>query len=521
MPEGLLHRHRKATRTSGLGPRSLPKVCVTVAGPSLDRLRAAALAEIARITPAQRFLELRLDFLRPAAWRDLRGLARLVRDLRRRRCALIVTLRSIAAGGKFAGSAEEQLQILSEVAAAGSNLVDLEVESAEHLGHAAVRALRKAAPVMISFHDYRETPAGLEMALGRLHHFPADYYKLVTQSNDPLDNATVLDLLAHGRGHLVAFTMGEIGRPTRVMCLAAGSPFTYAAALRSGVPGIGQIPATLMRGLYRADRIGKRTRVFAVVGHPIGHSLSPVIHNVALADRGLDATYVACEAADFVSFWETFRSRLAGLSITMPHKEAAARAADERDPAAERAGAANTLVRRGDVWKAYNTDAIGLLRPLQKRLKLAGARVLVAGAGGAARAAVTVLGEAGCRVSIVNRTAEKAQELARELGAEVVTRESLAGTRYDAVIHTTPLGMTPNVAGCFFEPHELNTRILFETVYTPATTCLMRLAQRKGIDVISGVEMFLTQAFEQFRLWTGKKAPEKLMEDALRAALPK
>jgi 3-dehydroquinate dehydratase/shikimate dehydrogenase len=246
-----------------------------------------------------------------------------------------------------------------------------------------------------------------------------------------------------------------------------------------------------------------------------------VIHNVALAALGLDTVYVAFEAANFESFWNAFQMRLAGLSITMPHKEAAARAAGERDAAAEDAGAANTLVRRAGHWKAYNTDVTGLVKPLEQRMKLAGARVLVAGAGGAARAAVSVLTQAGCRVSIVNRTAAHAAALAAEYGAEVVEREALVRNRYDAVVHTTPLGMTPEVSGCFFEPAELNARILFETVYTPATTCLMRMAQRRGIEVISGVEMFLTQAVEQFRLWTGKKAPEKVMEDALRAALPR
>jgi 3-dehydroquinate dehydratase/shikimate dehydrogenase len=349
---------------------------------------------------------------------------------------------------------------------------------------------------------------------------------LVTQANDPLDNATVLDLLAKGRGRLVAFTMGEMGRCTRVMCLAAGAPFTYAAAHHGkkpgGVPGIGQIPALMMRGLYRADRIGKRTRVLGVVGHPIGHSLSPVIHNVALAALGLDAVYVAFEALHFDSFWSAFQARLAGLSITLPHKEAAARAAEQRERAAEDAGAANTLVRRAGHWWAYNTDVIGLRGPLERRLKLAGARVLVAGAGGAARAAVSVLTQAGCRVSIVNRTAAHAEALAAELGAAVVSREDLAGHQWDVIVHTTPLGMTPDVTTCFFKPAELNTRILFETVYTPATTRLMRMAQRRGgIEVISGVEMFLAQAVEQFRLWTGKKAPEKVMEDALRAALPR
>ena len=503
--------------------RGYPKVCVTVAGRNLRELGVFARKEAGHFG----FVELRLDYLSAAALRDIAGVTKLIRELRKGRVAVIATLRSAAAGGQFAGSAEEQLAVLEAAARAGASLVDLEVESAEHLGRDVVRGLHQLAPLMVSFHDYQETPNGLPMALGRLRHFPAELYKLVTMSHDPLDNDAVLDLLALGRGKLVAFALGEMGRPTRVMALAAGSPFVYAGAVKGGVPGIAQIPAAEMKMLYRAQKITRRTKIFGVAGSPVGHSLSPAIHNAAFAELAMDAVYVPFEVPEFDRFWKAFAPRIAGLSITMPHKEAAARAANWRDPLANRAGAANTLVqikqvqikqvKKGPQWAAYNTDVLGILGPLARRMELQGARVLVAGAGGAARAAVFALREAGCEVFVVGRTPERAQALAAEAGVHFVERKRL-GT-YDVILNATPLGMTPDVDSSFFQADELKARVLFETVYTPSTTQLMRLAAGRGLEVISGGEMFLAQAAVQFALWTKKSAPLKVMGKALEAAL--
>lgn len=492
---------------------SLPKVCVTVAGRSLRELTAFAKNEAKHFG----FVELRLDYLSADALRDLAGLTRLVSGLRKSRIELIATLRSAAAGGEFGGSAEEQLEILETVAGAGASLVDLEVESAEHLGQATVRGLGKLAPLMVSFHDYLETPSSLEMAVGRLRRFAAKYYKLVTLSRDPLDNAAVLDLLKEGRGKLVAFTLGDMGSPTRLMCLAAGSPFTYAAATKGGVAGIGQIPAVLMRDRYGAADIGRRTKIFGIAASPVGHSMSPAIHNAGFAAVGVDAVYLPFEVPEFDRFWKEFAPRLDGLSITMPHKAAALRAATQRDPMAERIGAANTLVKSGRQWKAYNTDTTGILEPLEKRIKLAGAKVLVAGAGGAARAAVYALRDAGCEVSIVGRTPERVRALAAEAGVAFVDRGKLGS--YDVILHATPLGQTPKTGESFFEASELNAKILFETVYNPRVTELARLAQKRGLEVIWGGEMFLAQAARQFELWTKQPAPVKVMAVAFAAGL--
>jgi len=489
----------------------LPRICLTVTGETPEELLEYALQAGA----LSRFVELRLDYLTVPE----EGPA-VVRAVSRKGIAVIATLRGAAAGGRFQGSAEEQLAILHAAGRAGANLLDIELEAAEHLGVSTVRKLRRACPLLLSFHDFRETPGNPAVILKRLKAYPADHYKVVTFAARHQDNAAVLDLLRKEKGKLVAFTMGEVGQPTRILCLVAGSPFTYAAPAAGGVDGLGQIPWEQMTRLYRAQRIGPRTKVYGVVGDPVGHSLSPAIHNAAFSHVRRDAVYLAFWATDFKDFYAALGAyRLAGVSVTMPHKEAGAAAVAWKDELATRAGAVNTMVLRAGKWQGYNTDMLGILGPLEQRTRLAGSQVLVAGAGGAARAAAIALADAGAKVTVVARRFKQAAELAALSGGQALDLADLDSQAFDIIVHATPLGMTPNVDECFFTPEQLKGRLLFETVYTPMETRLVRLAKSRRMKVILGLEMFLEQAAAQFRLWTGRNAPRAVMEQALRAAL--
>lgn len=489
----------------------LPRICLTVTGETPEELLDHAL----RAGSLSQFVELRLDYLE----QPQEGPA-VVRAVRRKRIQVIATLRGAAAGGKFQGSAEEQLAILATAGKAGASLLDLELEAAEHIGRPAVRKLRQAAALLLSFHDFRETPRNPGVLLSRLKSFPADYYKLVTLAGRHQDNAAVLDLLRKEKGKLVAFTMGEIGQPTRILCLVAGSPFTYAAPPVGGVDGLGQIPWEQMTGVYRAHRISPRTKVYGVVGNPVAHSLSPVVHNAAFSHIRRDAVYLAFCAEEFKDFRAALGAyRLAGVSVTMPHKEAAASAVAWKDELATRAGVVNTMVLRAGKWQGYNTDMLGILGPLEQRTRLRGSRVLVAGAGGVARAAALALADAGASVTIVARRSKQAADLAEAAGGRVLDLDGLNGQKFDIIVHATSLGMSPNTEECFFTPQQLNARLLFETVYTPLETRLVKLARGRRIKVILGLEMFIEQATAQFRLWTGRNPPRAVMEQAARAAL--
>jgi 3-dehydroquinate dehydratase/shikimate dehydrogenase len=210
---------------------------------------------------------------------------------------------------------------------------------------------------------------------------------------------------------------------------------------------------------------------------------------------------------------------IAGLSVTIPHKETILRFLDGCDPLAARIGAVNTVVvRGGGRLYGYNTDYVGVLRSLEQRMRLTGSRVLLFGAGGAARAAAFALAQAGSIVCVCARRPERARALARAVGGQVVSRAGLKHEFFDAIVNCTPIGMHPH-GGFPLASAELNCRIVMDMVYRPRETELLQLARRKGIEIISGVEMFLAQGFAQYEIWTGERAPESAMRRAVVSAL--
>jgi 3-dehydroquinate dehydratase/shikimate dehydrogenase len=203
---------------------------------------------------------------------------------------------------------------------------------------------------------------------------------------------------------------------------------------------------------------------------------------------------------------------LSGLSVTMPLKQEVLKHLENMDPVSSQVGACNTIVRAHDgKLYGFNTDVGGILRPLEKRLTLAGAKVLVLGAGGAARAAAFGLVSKGAEVSILNRTPQTAQKLAREAKAKSIRREQVAKTTFDVIVNATSVGMHGAKSQHILEPKEINARFVFDLVYNPVETPLLRMARQKGIAVITGVEMFVQQGARQFEIWTGKRAPEEEM----------
>lgn len=500
--------------------KTLPRVCWTIAAE-----RAGEVMAQVRSTPGVRFVELRADYLL-----DPDEAPGIIRKLRRMRIEVLVTLRSLAAGGRYAGGLGEQLGLLTAYGGAGAAAVDLEIESAERAGAAPVAALRDQAALVVSFHDFEGTPSPLHIDLARLRRIPADCYKVVTTSHTHADNAAVLELYEPKRGarttkgrppKLVAFAMGEVGMPTRVLSIARGAPWSYAALSAGQAVAPGQIPGEEMVSRYRVEQITAKTAFYGVIGNPVAHSISPAVHNAAFAATRRNAVYLPFRVDrldDFLAALPAYR--LAGFSITIPHKEAMAGTAGARlDAVARTAGAVNTVVVRGAKLQCYNTDMAGVTVPLGKRMKLAAARILVAGTGGAARAAAFALAGERARVAIVGRRTELAAALAEAVNGEVVERNSLSGEPFDAIVHATPLGMEPDTESCFFGAGELNAPVLLETVYTPAETKLVRLARERGIEVILGMEMFLEQAVRQFELWTRRKAPRAIMERAVKEAL--
>jgi len=266
--------------------------------------------------------------------------------------------------------------------------------------------------------------------------------------------------------------------------------------------------------------IGTDTALCMVIGDPVAHSLSPLIHNAAYRAAGAADRFVfiaaRVEAGRLRAALQGVRALgIRGVSCTLPHKEAVLAELDELDPLAQRIGAVNTVVNAGGRLMGYNTDSDGVAAPLARRTPLAGKRVLILGAGGAARAAAFALSAQRAAVTLANRSLPRAQALAGEIGAAVLDwRERSSAHEYDIVFNATSIGMrsaeSPLARG------DLRAgQIVFDAVYTPYDTALLRAARAAGAETVHGTEMFVEQAARQFLLYTGIEAPRAAMEDAL------
>jgi 3-dehydroquinate dehydratase/shikimate dehydrogenase len=252
----------------------------------------------------------------------------------------------------------------------------------------------------------------------------------------------------------------------------------------------------------------------------VAHSLSPVMMNTAFRRETVNAVYLALHAKTPKDLFACVNDiPIRGLSITMPYKQEIIAALSNSDALTRQIGACNTLVRSQDgKLYGFNTDVAGIIVPLEQRLTLQGAKVLIVGAGGAARAAAFGLKNKGAEVFIANRTPENAQALARQSKSKYMKRADVGKSTFDAIINATPVGMG-NGKQSPLEDKELNTRYLFDLVYSPAETKLIKMAKAKNIQVISGLEMFVQQGARQFEIWTGKPAPVAEMAFVVTKAL--
>ena len=491
------------------------KLCISVQGATSGELFARANAALKDSI----FIEFRLDILpKPAAvFGELKAFLN-----RRRDVTAIATCRRKSCGGQFTGSLNAELEILLKAAETGCHIVDLEIESVEHCTRpqlAKFRASLRAAgaSLLISSHDFTRTrrPDGLNQVAQRIADHEPDFVKVVTSARSLADNLSVLQMVEDQslNSQIVGIAMGEEGIISRILSPRAGAAFTFASAAEGAETAPGQISARTLLDLYHLEQLDQATRIFGVAGNPIAHSLSPLMHATAFRRENLNAIMLPLKVRTLDDLLTVVRDLpLDGVAVTMPLKQEVLPHLANMDPLTSRIGACNTL-RTGADGKLYgfNTDVAGVVRPLERRMRLPNARILVIGAGGAARAAVFGLVEQGAEVYIVNRTHEKAVALARKAKAHVLKQNVLAKQRFDAIINTTPCGMTGFKQPLPIKESDLNASLVFDMVYTPIETPLLKLAKSRGLAVISGLEMFAQQGARQFEIWTGKPAPESEM----------
>ncbi|MGL4554650.1 MAG: type I 3-dehydroquinate dehydratase, partial [Gemmataceae bacterium] len=472
--------------------------CLTVSAVDVDRIcvvigrtrHGMMVGEMQEAVKAgARFLELRLDFLQKAP--DFKRL------LRNKPCTLMATVRRPPDGGKWDDGEDARRTVIRQAIVAGFDWIDLETDVADQVPRYG------ATKRVVSYHNFREMPVDLEAIHARMCKQDADVVKIVVRAQTPADNVRILSLIPDAPKPTVAFCMNDVGFPSRVLQAKYGAPYTYAAfnKERNIAPGM---PSFLeLKQLYRYDAIDANTRVFGVLGDPVGHSLSPLIHNAAFKAMNLNAVYLPFRVPrdGFEGTLGTFNQiPVDGYSVTIPHKEAAAAFAKEKAASVSECHAANTLVRRADGFEAYNTDHSGILaafhdmlptfsRPPQEvpppgsspHLKpvpvppqiasLAGRVVLILGAGGVARAAAYALRSEGAQITISNRTPERAMALVSELGCRNVDWSARHSVVCDTVINCTSIGMDPNVDESPLHHSSLKPGlIVFDTVYTPEQT---------------------------------------------------
>jgi 3-dehydroquinate dehydratase/shikimate dehydrogenase len=463
-------------------------------------------------------LELRLDYLARAP-----DFKRLLVD---KPCPLVATVRRVADGGRWTGTEDARLALLRQAIVSGFDWVDLEADIANQIPR-----FGKTKRI-VSYHNMREIPADLETIHGNMCQQDADAVKVAVRATQIGDAVRVLNLMKNPAKPTLALAIGDLGAPTRVLGARLGAPFTYASFNKDRGIAPGMFSFEEMRRTFFYEQINAETKVFGVVGDPVAHSLSPKLHNQAFRHLGINAVYLPFrvprgELAAFLKAYDQIPLR--GISVTIPHKEVAAELATHKDDTVAVTKAANTLIRTDNGWAAYNTDYTGIIETLRTNLPLGpdqrptpleSMTVLILGAGGIARSVAHALHRNHVPVTLTNRTMARAHGLAAEVGCGTMEWDARHTAVCDLVINCTSVGMHPEVDESPMHHSFFRDGLtVFDTVYTPENTLLIKEAKNRGAHTITGVDLFVRQAALQFKLFTGQDAPLELMHLAAKRAL--
>ncbi|MDQ2856286.1 MAG: shikimate dehydrogenase [Acidobacteriota bacterium] len=498
------------------------RICVPVCEGSITDLRRASL----RAAQISDIVEFRIDCLVEGV--TIRDLEELAAELNR---PVIMTFRSRKQGGLGATNLPSFMNLLFEK----QQEIDIELEAVEQLNCQSTAPPTSAEwqRIICSHHDFTGVPEDLDQIYARMIATPAGILKIAVMANDIVDCLPVFQLLKRARDagrQMIAIAMGPAGVATRILGPAYGSYLSYGALDTNSATAPGQVTAQELRELYRIDLINPQTQVMGIVGFPVGHSISPQIHNSAFTQAGINAVYIPLEVREVSSFMKRMvhpRSRkmdwnLRGLSVTAPHKSAVLDCLDWVDDSAKEIGAVNTIVIDGDTLRGYNTDAPAVLKPVSEKLgSLRDSRCAVIGAGGAANAVLWSLRNEGARATVFARDLEKGRALAEKFDAHPDRLEGASFKDFDFIINATPLGTLGVSAGetPATAVQLRGARLAYDLVYNPSETLFLKEARDAGCETIGGLEMLVLQAAEQFKLWTGEEAPVSVMRETAERAV--
>ena len=496
-------------------PRKPDPICAVIARTRHDMIHAEIM-EAARRNVM--LAEVRIDYLAKAP-----DFGRLLAD---KPLPLLATVRRREDKGRFKGTEDERRMLLRQAIVAGFDWVDIEEDL--------IKSIPRYGKTkrIVSYHNFNEVPADLHAIFRRMHEADADVIKIACMPNQIEDVARVLELVRVSKKPTIAFCMGDMGVASRLVQGVLGAPFTYAALNPERLPAPGMMTVGQLQNIYGVRRLNKETKVFGVVGDPIGHSLSPIVHNIGFRKLGINALYLPFRVpegklANFLASHTPLK--IQGLSVTIPHKESAVHQATEMESLVAQTQSANTLVRTASGFNAMNTDRPAILESLTAGLpanpdgspgSLKQRIALVLGAGGVARSVVHALMDAGALVTVTNRTDEKSHKLAKEMGCRQVDWAMRTGVLCDIVVNCTSCGMYPEVDESPIHPSVFKTgMVVMDTIYNPENTMMIKQARGHGAQVVTGLDMFIRQAAAQFRAFTGQEPPVDLMRQVAKNAL--
>ncbi|XP_062198894.1 bifunctional 3-dehydroquinate dehydratase/shikimate dehydrogenase, chloroplastic-like isoform X1 [Phragmites australis] len=499
-------------------------VCVPLVGRTVEEMEADAAAAAAS---GGDLVEIRLDFIE--GFRPREHLPRLLRG-----CPLpaLVTYRPNWEGGQYEGDDTTRFETLRLAMELGVDYVDIELKVADKFISFLSGNKPEKCKLIVSSHNYEYTPSCEELAnlVARIQAVGADIVKVATTAKDIVDVSRMFQVMVHCQVPMIGLVMSERGLMSRVLAPKFGGYLTFGILNATKTSASGQPTVEELLDIYNIKCIGPDTKVFGLIANPVKQSKSPILHNKCLQSVGYNAVYLPLLGDNLASFLETYSSPdFSGFSCSLPFKVDAVQCCDEHDPVAKSIGAINTIIRRPDgKLVGYNTDYIGAISAIEDGIgpgskdaaisPLAGRLIVVVGAGGAGKAIAYGAKEKGARVVVANRTYEKAVSLANAVGGHALRLADLETFRPEegmVLANATSLGMYPNVDGTPIPKKALSFYdVVFDAVYAPKVTRLLREAEECGVKVVSGVEMFVRQAMGQFEHFTGGiEAPESLMRE--------
>jgi 3-dehydroquinate dehydratase / shikimate dehydrogenase len=487
-------------------------ICIPIVGPSMSKAQEqiASALEIADI------LELRLDLIESPNLNILLSSSTL---------PVIVTNRSKHDGGQFKGLDVDRVQSLRDALKAGADYVDIEVSTPREYLQPFLEE-SDPAKIILSYHDFSHTPEDFNPLYETMCEMPGEIVKIVTYARDLSDNLKMFELLKRAKREkqkLIGLCMGDLGEISRILSPLFGGYLTFGSLETGKESAPGQIPAKTLKDIYRVNAERSDFKIYGVIGNPVSKSLGYLVHNRAFQEKESPDIYVSFLVDNVEKFFNSFKDFFNGLSVTMPAKEQIMPLLDRVDETTKKIGAVNTVVKEGTDWVGYNTDCSGAISALEACTSLQDKNVLILGSGGTAKAIGYGVKEKGGKLTVTyNKNKERGESLAKELDCELVHARD-AGTRaIDVLINCSPVGMSPNITESPFLARDFKEgMVVFDSVYNPLETRLLREAKSAGCTVIPGYELFINQAARQFELWTGQSAPIDTLREVLLKKLTK